>query len=242
MDEECFSDNLQLQSYFQNERLCTLVTLKLHNCTLPYGIPSSILPHLNKLKELEVLDSNKVEVIFYMNETDILEVPPQLQILVLKELSELTHIWKNNNQQVLRFPNLKQIVVSGCEKLRTLLPASLAKTLEKLEKLEIEFCYELQEIVAKEVGTENVVENFVFPSLKKLDLCDLPRLTSLYSDTFTLECLTLNKLSVIYCHELKLFQSTHHMGDSEGTSTPNNTQPLISNLKVSSIIINFVCI
>jgi len=247
VDEKCFSDNLQQQSYWhgkvglQNKWLQNLVTLKLHNCTLPYAIPFSILPYLNNLRELEVLDSDKVKVIFYMDDNDIMEAPSQLKILVLKWLSELTHIWKNNSQEVLSFPNLQEIVVSGCEKLKTLLPASLAKTLEKLEKLEIESCYELQGIVEKEVGTSaNVAEKFEFLRLKKLDLCDLPRLTYFYPHTFTLECPTLNKLSVLDCHQLELFQSAHHMVEIECTSTPNNSQPLISNLKVSNCIINFV--
>jgi len=246
VDEECFCDNLQLQSYWhgkvglQNKWLCNLVTLKLRYCTLPYAIPSGILPYLNNLRELEVLGSKKVEVVFYMNHTDIMEVSSQLKILTLKWLSELTHIWENNSQEVLSFPNLQEIVVIGCKKLKTLFPASLAKTLEKLEKLEIESCYELQEIFAKEVGTSaNVAEKFVFPSLKKLDLCNLPHLTCIH--TFTLQCPTLNELSVLDCHQLELFQSAHHTGEIEGTSTPNNTQPLISNLKVSNCIINFVC-
>ncbi|QCE02819.1 disease resistance protein RPS2 [Vigna unguiculata] len=239
VDEECFSDNLQLQSYWhgkvglQNKWLCNLGTLKLHNCTLPYAIPSSILPYLNNLRELEVLDSDKVEVIFYMDDNNIMEAPSPLKILTLKWLSELTHIWKNNSQEVLSFPNLQEIVVSGCEKLKSLLPASLAKGLEKFEKLEVESCYELQEIVAKEVDTSaNVAEKFVFPSLKKLDLCDLPHLT--YFHTFTLQSPTLNELSVLDCHELELFQSAHHTGEIEDTSAPTNPQPLISNLKAIS--------
>ncbi|XP_027907774.1 heat shock 70 kDa protein 18-like isoform X2 [Vigna unguiculata] len=162
-----------------------------------------------------------------------MEAPSQLKILTLKWLSELTHIWKNNSQEVLSFPNLQEIVVRGCEKLKSLLPASLAKALEKFEKLEIESCYELQEIVAKEVDTSaNVAEKFVFPSLKKLDLCDLPHLT--YFHKFTLQSPTLNELSVLDCHQLELFQSAHHTGEIEDTSAPTNPQPLISNLKAIS--------
>ncbi|KAL2335897.1 hypothetical protein Fmac_010343 [Flemingia macrophylla] len=237
LDYKCFSDNLYFQADWpskvglQNKWLRHLVTLKLQNWTLPYAIPSHILPHLMNLKELEVHDSDKVEAIFYMNDTEIVETVSQMKKLTLNKLSELRHVWGKNSQEVLIFRNLEEVIVSDCKNLQILFPASLAKKLEKLEKLEIRSCHKLQAIVQKGEGTTEVVtEKFVFPRLEVLDLHDLPRVSYFYPQTFTLGCPTLNKLSVLNCHKLELFQGVHPSG--EGNSI--DRRPLISNLKVIS--------
>ncbi|ESW06963.1 hypothetical protein PHAVU_010G091100 [Phaseolus vulgaris] len=233
VDKECFSDNLELQKDphckfgLQNKWLGDLVTLKLQNCTLPCALPSAILGLLKSLKELEVRDSAKVEVLFYMNDTEITEIASQLKILTLKGLSKMTHVWEKKKNGVLIFPNLQQVVVSNCENLQSLFPASLAKNLKSLKGLEIEFCAEFQEIVEKEEDTE---AKFVLPCLEEFNLSSLPQLTCFYPQTFTLECPALNKLSVSNCEKLELFQSAHCMGEG----TLGNRQPLISSLEVIS--------
>ncbi len=191
MDKECFSDNLELQEDphckfgLQNKWLGDLVTLKLQNCTLPCALPSAILGLLKSLKELEVRDSATVEVLFYMNDTEITEIASQLKILTLKGLSKMTHVWEKKKNGVLIFPNLQQVVVSNCENLQSLFPASLAKNLKSLKGLEIKSCAEFQEVVEKE---EDAEAKFVLPCLENLNLSYLPQLTCFYPQTFTLEC------------------------------------------------------
>jgi len=146
VDKECFSDILELQEDphckygLQNQWLRDLISLKLQNCTLPCAIPSVILSLLKCLKDLEVRDSATVEVLFYMNDNEIVQIASQLRILALKGLSKLTHVWEKKKNGVLMFPNLQQVVVSNCKKLETLFPASLAKDLKSLKGIEIEDC------------------------------------------------------------------------------------------------------
>ncbi|KAL2337373.1 hypothetical protein Fmac_011819 [Flemingia macrophylla] len=142
----------------QNEWLRNLGALNLSECILPYVIPSAILHLLNNLEKLEVVDTNKVKVIFDMNDTQIMETPSQLKKLTLSGLSDLTHVWGNNTKGVLIFSNLQEVVVANCKNLQTLFPAALAKNLEKLEKLEIKVCHKLQEIVEKEENLMNLEE------------------------------------------------------------------------------------
>jgi len=230
VDKECFSDNLELAHCtfgLQNEWLRNLVTLKLQNCTLPCALPSAILSLLKSLKELEVRDSAKVEVLFDMNDTEITEIASRLKIFVLEGLSELTHVCEKKKNGVLIFPNLQEVVVRKCENLQSLFPASVAKNLKSLKGLKIESCAEFQEIVEKEEDTE---AKFVFPCLEELHLYALPQLTCFYPQTFTFECPTLNTLYVFACEKLELFQSAHFM--REGTL--GNRQPLISSLEVSA--------
>nr|KYP54340.1 Disease resistance protein RPS2 [Cajanus cajan] len=243
VDKECFSDDHELGAYWhgkvvsQSKWLSNVLILKLDKCTLPYAIPSGILPCLKNLRELEVRYSDKVKGIFEVNDIEIMDTASQLKILTLEGLSELTHVWEKNSPGVPIFQNLQQIVVSDCENLQTLIPASLARNLKELEKLEIEFCDKLQEIVEKEEGiATNVTEKFVFPHLKMLLLYDLPQLTYFCPQTFSLECPALNNLSVLYCNKLELFQRAHSTGEHEGSTSINRLPPtsflkVISNLK-----------
>ncbi|ESW06964.1 hypothetical protein PHAVU_010G091200 [Phaseolus vulgaris] len=215
VDKECFSDNLELQEDphckfgLQNEWLGDLVTLKLQNCTLPCALPSAILGLLKSLKELEVRDSATVEVLFYMNDTEITEIASQLKILTLKGLSSMTHVWEKKKNGVLIFPNLQRVDVSNCENLQSLFPASLAKNLKSLKGLEIKSCAEFQEVVEKE---EDAEAKFVLPCLENLNLSYLPQLTCFYPQTFTLECPALNKLSVLGCEKLSRLRSEKFTG------------------------------
>ncbi|XP_029129147.1 uncharacterized protein LOC109807690 [Cajanus cajan] len=241
IDKECFSDYHELGACWdgevvsQSKWLCNVLILKLDKCTLPYAIPSSILTCLKNLRELEVRDSDKVKGIFEVNDIEILDTDSRLKILTLMGLSELTHVWANNSQGVPFFQNLQQVVVNGCENLKTLFPASLAKNLKELEKLEIVSCRKLQEIVEKEESaTTNVIEKFVFPHLKMLNLYHLPQVTYFYPQTFSLECPSLNNLSVLDCDKLELFQSAYSKRVDEGNGTSINKLPPISYLKVVS--------
>ncbi|KAJ1392582.1 P-loop containing nucleoside triphosphate hydrolase [Sesbania bispinosa] len=186
------------------------------------------------LKELEVRDCNNIEVIFDMNDTGTMGIIAfQLKKLTLESLCKLTHVWENNHQVSLSFRNLQQVIVRGCENLKTLFPAALAKNLMKLKKLEIESCDELLEIVEKETAGK-MRKKFVFPCLTSLHLSNLPNLTCFYPETFTLECPLLNDLTVYYCVKFELFQSAHLDGDNEGSSPSINRQPLFSDLKAIS--------
>ncbi|XP_027906484.1 uncharacterized protein LOC114166030 [Vigna unguiculata] len=233
VDKECFSDNIELQEDLQcnfglqNQWLGDLVTLKLQNCTLPCAIPSVILSLLKSLKELEVRDSATIEVLFYMNDNEIIKIASQLRILTLERLSKLTQVWEKKKNGVLMFPNLQRVIVRSCKNLQTLFPASLAKNLRSLKNLKIECCAEFREIVEKEEDTE---ANFVLPCLEKLALLSLPQLNCFYAHTFTLECPALNKIYVSDCDKLELFQGADLMGEV----TSVNRKPLISSLEVIS--------
>jgi hypothetical protein len=157
-----------------------------------------------------------------MNDTGVTETAaPQLKYLTLEGLPELTLVWEESFKGILSFQNLQQVSVSDCKSMQTLFPAALAKNLKKLEKLKIDSCKNLLEIIEKETDK---AEKFVFPYLTWLDLYGLPKLTYLYSGIFTVECPELHKLLVLDCPKLELFHTTHPEGDR---------RPLFSDLKVS---------
>lgn len=242
MDEMSLSEHLDLQQAWHRDEVgrlkeswfYNLKTLKLEGCkNLSSAIPSNFLSYLKTLKELEVRNCNQVEVIF---ENDTESTPSQLKNLSLEGLSKLEHVWEKNYQGDRRFRNLQEVFVSACESLKTLFPMALAKNLNKLEKLEIEGCEKLLEIVGKE---EDVVAdeagNFVFPCLFSLDLFDLSELTYFYPGKFNVECPELHELRVMECPKLELFQSALPKGEGEGCSASIYRQPLFSDLKVSNV-------
>ncbi|KAF3453094.1 hypothetical protein FNV43_RR03528 [Rhamnella rubrinervis] len=69
------------------------------------------------------------------------------------------------------FQNLTTLHVEGCHKLTNIFSPSIAKLLEKLERIEIEFCEALQVIVAKEEEEENVKDGSIsFPCLRSISI------------------------------------------------------------------------
>nr|KYP76992.1 Disease resistance protein At4g27190 [Cajanus cajan] len=187
----------------------SLKILKLENSDIqPCVIPSNILLYLESLKELEVRDCSNVKVIFGMNDTEVGGTTSQLQKLTLQGLSMLMHVWESNGKGAQSFQNLQVVSVSDCENLKTVFPVAVAKNLKKIDKLEIEYCDGLLEIVGKEEdAAADVTQKFVFPCLATLILFDLPELIYFYPEAFTLKCPVLYKLLVFDCPKLKLFKS-----------------------------------
>ncbi|XP_045793162.1 uncharacterized protein LOC123888231 isoform X1 [Trifolium pratense] len=102
----------------------------------------------------------------------------QLQEMTLQYLPKLSHIWKHNITKVVSFQNLKDIIVSDCHNLKSLLSHSMAKSLLQLQKLVVEECEMMEEIITK--GDEYIKEGkkvkTLFPKLEKLKLHHLPKL------------------------------------------------------------------
>ena len=186
----------------------SLKTLKLRDCKFePYAIPSNVLRCLKSLKELEVGHCDIITGIFEMNDIKIGGTSFQLKKLTLYWLPNVTHVWQKDEQRILNFQNLQEVAITNCENLKSLFPAALAKKLEKLEKLNVKSCRNLQEIVEKQEVAAEGTEKFLFPRLAMLELWRLPQLTHFYSERFTLECPQLNILQVTDCNKFVLFQS-----------------------------------
>ncbi|PNX80958.1 hypothetical protein L195_g036972 [Trifolium pratense] len=241
MDGTEFSKHPELRDAWQ-DGLCTqnnwfygLRTLKLVNCDIkPYAIPSNILPCLNSLKDLEVRNCNKVEVIFAKNDTD--EIPSQLNNLTLEDLSGLKLVWEKNFEGILQFQNLKQVSCIGCKSIQTLFPVVLAENLKMLDDLKVKSCHELREIVGMEDAATGLEKKFSFSHLTSLDLYDLPEFRYFYPEIFTVVCPKLSFFAVVDCPKLEVFQGAHAEGEAESISTSTNRQPLIPNLNVISIL------
>ncbi|WVZ06545.1 hypothetical protein V8G54_019891, partial [Vigna mungo] len=208
-------------------------------CNRSFVIPSHILPYLKNLEELMVHSSDVVQVIF---DTDEIAVETKgiifgLKKLILYDLPNLKCVWKENIEGIVSFSNLQRVDVEGCGSLVTLFPSSLAKSLGKLNTLDIQECEKMVEIVGKEDEMEDETTiMFEFHCLSYLNLETMPLLSCFYPGKHHLECPLLDQLYVECCPKLKLFISS--FGDDskkEVLEAPTNLlqQPLFSIEKVS---------
>ncbi|GAU21772.1 hypothetical protein TSUD_328970 [Trifolium subterraneum] len=106
--------------------------------------------------------------------------------MTLDDLPKLSHIWKHNITKAVSFQNLKDIGVSNCHNLKNLLSHSMAKSLVQLQKLVVEKCEIMEEILTME---EEYIEGgtrvkTLFPKLVELKLLNLPKLECVCSANY----------------------------------------------------------
>ncbi|KAL1293281.1 hypothetical protein AAHE18_19G061900 [Arachis hypogaea] len=178
-------------------------------------IPSHILGLLCKLEELVVRECHSVKAIFEVKDIAKdakLNTGPGispffcLKKLTFDQLPNLEHVWDSDSEEVIGLETLQEVCVHGCGNLERLFPASVAKSLVKLEKLEVKECSRLMEIVAKDdVAAEAPDEEFVLPCVTSIKLWSLPELKCFYRGPHKLECPKLKQINLFHCEKLKIF-------------------------------------
>ncbi|KAJ7954369.1 Disease resistance protein [Quillaja saponaria] len=122
-------------------KLKLLVVINCHKLVTIFS--SDLARNFQSLETLTVRNCILVEEIFYFQEqrdgkTLARGIPCHLKYLRLEKLPKLKHICNGNHKGVLRiFQDLKDVEVRECENLNYIFPASLAKYLGQLERLEI---------------------------------------------------------------------------------------------------------
>ncbi|TXG58227.1 hypothetical protein EZV62_016056 [Acer yangbiense] len=99
------------------------------------------------------------------------------------------------------------IKVQGCHSLKSVFPTSIARGLLLLQKLCVEQCSMVEEIVAKEEEQVDRVPRFVLPQLTSLRLSGLSRLKSFYPESCISEWPVLKLLEVWKCDRVEIFAS-----------------------------------
>ncbi|KAK8300550.1 hypothetical protein V6Z11_D05G393400 [Gossypium hirsutum] len=106
------------------------------------------------------------------------------------------------------FSHLKEITIYSCSSMKTLLPHWLLPNLQNLEKIHVEYCSLLVEILG--AATSEVEENgsdalikFHLPKLRELSFLDLPNLKSICSKSGVMVCNFFELIVVVECDKLK---------------------------------------
>ncbi|KAG6646173.1 uncharacterized protein LOC122318860 isoform X2 [Carya illinoinensis] len=167
-----------------------LKKMKIEKCDRVEVFASGLVNFEESVEEKQSHMSIK-QSIFLVNEMSF----PSLEILKIRRMEKLEIIWnmKDSHQRhMYSFPNLLDIDVKGCESLKSLFPAaSVAASLPQLQSLKIHDCGVMEEIVAREDGTDPTTR-LLFPSLNFLSLDELPKLKWFFQGLHTLE-LSLSK-------------------------------------------------
>ncbi|XP_024625751.1 probable disease resistance protein At4g27220 [Medicago truncatula] len=102
------------------------------------------------------------------------------------------------------FPYLKSLIMESCNKISVLLSFSSMRYLERLEKLHVLNCRNLNEIVSQE-ESESSEEKIVFPALQDLLLENLPNLKAFFKGPCNLDFPSLQKVDITDCPNMELF-------------------------------------
>ncbi|KAL0005763.1 hypothetical protein SO802_013324 [Lithocarpus litseifolius] len=188
------------------DSFCKLNQLHVNNCENLMNIfPPNMLRRLQNLESLLISDCNSVEEVFEVRGANVNEicgmVPTQLRVLTLINLPKLKHVWTSDLLSTLTFQALREVQVSNCKGLKSLFPASVAKSLEQLERLQISDSG-LEEIIAVEEGSETV--QFMFPRIFSLSLELLPELKCFYPRKHNSEWPSLKFLEIYKCDKVKI--------------------------------------
>ncbi|TYI62759.1 hypothetical protein E1A91_D10G270100v1 [Gossypium mustelinum] len=185
---------------FQNLKHLNLHFFPETSTTLPYSFIRS-LPILHKL----VIDNASIcQIVQSEGQSDQERHTSafyQLKELSLSQLPELT--LKTFEPSLLSFKNLTTLEVSRCHGFINLVACSTAKCLRLLERLSIDDCEMIEEIIACEA--EEIQGGIVFPKLKYLQLSCLPCLASFSLAHHSLEFPVLLMVMVTKCPQMRNF-------------------------------------
>nr|KJB61769.1 hypothetical protein B456_009G379500 [Gossypium raimondii] len=107
------------------------------------------------------------------------------------------------------FSNLKEIILTACSSMKTLLPHWLLPNLQNMEKITVSHCDKLVEILGAQtskVGEKgsDALMKFHLPKLRELNLWELPELKRICSKSGVMVCDSLQLIDVMHnCYKLK---------------------------------------
>ncbi|KAL5751596.1 hypothetical protein ACOSQ2_022103 [Xanthoceras sorbifolium] len=222
------------QSQFPQYTFPVLKRLSI-SCDESVVFPLDIFQIFHNVEKLELRFSSYEEMFSYEEVEKYAGVLAQIKCLHLEFLGDIKHIWKKDSKldlnlrslEILQvgwcqslitillpsssFENLKILKVKDCKRLISLVAVSTAKSLVRLEEMQICSCKMMKEVVPNEGDVKE--DEIIFHKLKKLDLNDLSSLTSFSFGNYTFKFPFLEKLTVKECSKMKIFSS-------EDLSTP----------------------
>ncbi|KAK7275107.1 hypothetical protein RIF29_16214 [Crotalaria pallida] len=229
MEEIQITDMNMLKEIWQEvdvgeKSFSSLVSLHIERCNqLKKIFPSHMVGRFESLESVKVVDCKSVEVVFELpisqpqtaHQRKKKKDPPQkdasgidtkLRLIHLSSLGNMKHVWDKDPRGILNFKSLQSIIIFNNNGLRNVLPASVAKNLEKLEDFSVSHCHGMEEIVAKETGLETINdEPLVFPEVTSMEFAGLVNWKHFYRGRHPIECPKLKRLAVKDCYKLKIF-------------------------------------
>ncbi|XP_039163756.1 uncharacterized protein LOC108957620 [Eucalyptus grandis] len=229
--EKIWLDDLASNAFSKLKTLVVKYCEKLSSIFLSY----TMLTRFQNLEKISVTDCGSLEVVFHIQEFNFSEACPtstfQLRELVLMRLPKMKHVWSGHPQGGLTFGLLRCMEIVECERLKSLFPSLMAKSMTRLEELLVRECG-VQEIIVEEDGVEMNARDLFFPQLTDLKLLELPDLRSFYRNSHTSTQPLLKKLQVRHCGKIGSFSFACEYQSCRGTNISENQPALFSFEKV----------
>ncbi|KAL3612742.1 hypothetical protein D5086_003762, partial [Populus alba] len=229
----------------QSEGFTSLETLKLSSLLVP---DLRIIWKGLVLRNLTTLKVKECKRLTHVFTDSMIASLVQLQVLKISNCEELEQIIaKDNddeNDQILSgsdlqssyFPNLRQLEITGCNKLKSLFPVAMASGLKKLQKLHVSESSQLLGVFGQDdhASPANLGKEMVLPDLHELLLVQLPSISC-----FSLKCNDflfphLKKLEVDGCPKLTTIFGTRSNGTMSAQSEGFTS---LETLKLSSLLV-----
>ncbi|GLU15016.1 hypothetical protein SLE2022_315460 [Rubroshorea leprosula] len=171
---------------------------------------TTLLEKANELRRCCIEGSEEIECVFELDSSSsslCCLVLDKLELLYLWELPRLCELVRVEGVETPPhvFSNLKQLEIIRCWGLRKLLPLELMQALQNLEKIIVQTCDQIEEIIASSDSDASSSDNFTFtfPKLRELRLWNLPQSKSIYSAKGVMVCNSIEKIIMSGCLELK---------------------------------------
>ncbi|XP_020219708.1 LOW QUALITY PROTEIN: probable disease resistance protein At4g27220 [Cajanus cajan] len=229
------------QTEMSVDSFCSLISLHIEECE---KLDKIFLSHMEgwyaSLEKLKVVNCQLVKVIFEIKDSQQRDasggIDTNLQRIFLHCLPKLKQVWSTDPRGILNFRKLRNIDVSSCDKLRNVFPASMAKDVQNIEYMSVRFCWRMVEIIACEDGLEASYEPLVFPELISMELYYLQNMEHFYKGRHGIKCPKMNKLRVVDCEKLEIFQIERSDKTNEEAvqvfSTPKEVFPNLEYLDI----------
>nr|POF10503.1 disease resistance protein rps5 [Quercus suber] len=185
-------------------------TLKIYKCdNLRSSSDASYLECARELESISVGWCDEIEDVLSYSYTF------PLQSLQLKSLGKLQVLFREEKVASpldippVTFSYLKQFLIVGCPNIKELFTPGLLQNLANLEEIKVGHCERLEEIIGaasdevEEEIEEEGKDTTIFPRLRELVLCDIPRLETICSSSNAIVCDSLQNIEIVKCPKLK---------------------------------------
>ncbi|XP_028805889.1 probable disease resistance protein At4g27220 [Neltuma alba] len=127
--------------------------------------------------------------------------PVQLVRLSLEEVEDLEQILAPSSAAVFYSPflYLRDLYISGCNKMKILITQELFGQLKELETIFVEYCESMEEIVEENSGS---IDPNTLPKVRRVELIGLPELRSVFRGT--MHCPSLKYFAAYHCEKLSI--------------------------------------
>ncbi|XVF30837.1 hypothetical protein REPUB_Repub16aG0092300 [Reevesia pubescens] len=142
---------------------------------------------------------------------------PMLQHLRIWRLKNLERLWPNQLDED-SYTKLKYLELQQCDKLLNVFPLSMSRRLQRLQRLEIEYCQLLEEIFEPQQDHSSFIKplSFEFPQVTYLQLRMLPKLKGFYHEMHTTYWPSLKEMFLEECGKADiLYASNEKMEESQ---------------------------